>query len=123
MAGFLQSNPWGYGPYSTPSMFGPGSAIPVNYAAASPFAPQPMVQLQQLQQLLQILPQQILQLQQTIQVLPQHVAQLVVQTLIQSQALVGTPAGQPFQVTGAGSPFPSIQTGTPFPNGQTGYVM
>jgi hypothetical protein len=128
MAGNLQSNPWGYAPYNTLSIFGPGSAMPVSYGTASPFAPQPfapqpIVQLQQLQQLLQILPQQILQLQQTIQVLPQHVAQLVVQTLIQSQALVGAPAGPPFQVTGAGSPFPPIQTGTPFPNGQPGYVM
>lgn len=123
MAGILQSNPWGYAPYSTPSVFGPGSAIPVSYGAVSPFAPQPIVQLQQLQQLLQILPQQILQLQQTIQILPQHVAHLVVQTLIQSQALVGAPTGQPFQVTGAGSPFPPIQAGTPFPNGQAGYVM
>jgi hypothetical protein len=128
MAGIVQSNPYGYAPYSTPSIFGPGSAIPVSFGAVSPFAPQPfapqpIVQWQQLQQLLQILPQQILQLQQTIQVLPQHIAQLVVQSLVQSQALFGAQAGQPFQVTGAGSPFPSIQTGTPFPTGQPGYVM
>src|SRR5579862_639144 len=99
MAGIPQSNPWGYAPYNpynTQSMFGPGSAIPVSYGAVPPFATQPTVQWQQL---LQILPQQILQLQQTIQVLPQHIAQLVVQTLVQSQALVGAPAGQPFQVT------------------------
>ena len=43
----------------------------------SPFASQPIVQWQQL---LQILPQQMLQLQQTIQALPQYVVQLVVQT-------------------------------------------
>ncbi len=123
MAGIVQSNPYGYAPYSTPSIFGPGSAIPVSFGAVSPFAPQPIVQWQQLQQLLQILPQQILQLQQTIQVLPQHIAQLVVQSLVQSQALFGAQAGQPFQVTGSGSPFPPIQTGTPFPAGQPGYVM
>lgn len=123
MAGILQGNPWGYAPYSTPIAFGTGSTIPVSYATASPFTPQPIVPWQQVQQLLQILPQQILQLQQTIQVLPQHVAQLVVQTLIQSQALAGAPVGQPFQVPGVASPFQSIQAGTPFSTGQPSYLM
>lgn len=120
MAGIFQSNPWSYGPSAGP--FGP--AMPINFGGTSPIASSPIVQLQYLQQLLQILPAQIQQLQQTLQVLPHHVAQLVVQGLIQSQALAGAQPGQPFQSVGAGVPFPSIPTGgTPFPTGQPGYVM
>jgi hypothetical protein len=120
MAGFLQNTPWSYGPFSTPSTFGPGPSLPATFGAPSPFGQPPIVQLQQL---LQILPQQIQQLQQTIQLLPQHVAALVVQTLIQSQALAGAPAGQPFQAAGTGFPFQSIPAAAPFQTGQPGYVM
>jgi hypothetical protein len=124
MAGIYQGNPWNYGPYVTQGIFGPGPVAPVSFGGPSPFAPQQIVPWQQLQQTLQILPQQIQQLQQTIQSLPQYVAQLVVQTLIQSQALVGAPTGQPFQASGAGFPFQSVPTGgAPFPTGQPGLVM
>jgi hypothetical protein len=126
MAGIFQSNPWSYGPYAAQGIPGFGSALPMSFGGTSPFALQQQqgVPWQHLQQTLQILPQQILQLQQTIQYLPQYVAQLVVQTLIQSQALVGAPSGQPFQTSGAGFPFQSIPTGgTPFQAGQPGPVM
>jgi hypothetical protein len=124
MAGVFQGNPWSYGPYVMQGIPGPGSALPLGFGGISPFSQQQGVPWQHLQQTLQVLPQQILQLQQTIQYLPQYVAQLVVQTLIQSQALAGAPSGQPFQSAGAGFPFQSIPTGgTPFQTGQPGPVM
>lgn len=123
MSGILQNNPWNYSPYTALGIPGSGSALPFAFGGASPFAPQSFAPSSHLPQLLQILPQQIQQLQQTMQWLPQHVAHLVVQTLIQSQALAGAPVGQPFQSPGAGLPFPSVSAGTPFHAGQPGYVM
>jgi len=122
MAGVLQNNPWNAGPFgnvgygATPG-FAPQQAYgqPWSFGPSTPFtAPQ----IQQLQQVLQILPQQIHQLQQTIQFLPQHVAQLVVQTLIQSQA-----GAQSFGQQGFGAPFQSIPAVSPYSAGQPGYVM
>lgn len=138
MAGYLQNNPWNYAPYTASGIPGAGPFLPQHLSGVSPFGLQgigpssisPQVlqwlpqQVQQLQQTIQFLPQQIQQLQQTIQFLPQHIAQLVVQTLFQSQALAGAPAGQPFQQSGAGIPFSSIAaSGSPFQAGQPGYVM
>lgn len=124
MAGIFQSNPWSYSPYLTQGLPGSGPVLPTNFGGPSPFAPQAIAPWQGVQQTLQFLPQQILQLQQTLQYLPQYVAHVVVQTLIQSQALAGAPSGQPFQTAGAGFPFQSIPTGgTPFQPAQPGPVM
>jgi hypothetical protein len=139
MAGFLQNTPWSYNPYTASGIPGAGPFLPQHLGGISPFGPQAMgpssqvppwllqilpQQIQQLQQVVQILPQQIQQLQQTVQFLPQHIAQLVVQTLIQSQALAGAQPGQPFQSSGAGFPFSSITANpSPFQAGQPGYVM
>ena len=82
-------------------------------------------QLQQIQQLLQILPQQIQQLQQWIQFLPQQVAGLVQQALAQNQVSMASPGFAGLQSSAIGLPYQTLHpsTAAQFLASQPGYVM